>query len=742
VRALQVFRAAVAALVIGPLLVVGSAYADPAPDDAGVDQPYQDVQLPAEPGDQPSDMASPLPFSDGENRMVVDFLAKKLTAEQFVALGISASVGGPLPAKYQDRRGGDHDVDGSGDGHDGNGVGRGDGDGEGGGEHGGAPAGSGHALTPPAPVDASAGAPSGAADGSGVSDNSAVVSGDSGTSTQFLNYVFGVAASDDSAANLLASMFEPTPSAAGDQQQTDPTAHSALTLQAAALPYDPQCASPATIKLSPILDILTEVVPTPVLRVRLPATTVFPCVASTAHFRVYYSLASKDKTNGVADQARAGNGVPVYINHVTSALENAYGYYSRLGYKQPPGQVTVLISSFWGAMNNGAAFTPPPVASHQFIVMDNHNSELYLPTHELFHTFQYRYIAVAKYLTPGRFEAMNWWMEATAEWAAHRAMASTSMSFTDLQGHNERTDYDGKLPVFLGTPGRRLNDWTGLGGQARQYGAFIFAEFLADDFGTTAILHTWQHIGNENGHLGSDYLGGGTYPIKAVKETLAGYGTNYDQQLPIFAKAAYQLGPDEACAIPTIAVAPQSTPPPAAPASPALACYWGYPSYQFQFNDPDLDAWITQLGNDSRTRTGAGDPAPGDPRPNHRVVTLNSAGASGTQRTNVEAGGMAYADLTWSGYPYEDLAVTVNAPKGSHLHASVISWNSYRERCGYDQDADIPAGKSITLQTAPIDGCAFATLVITDTAPTDSQSAPKITTATWSTRFVNPPIYT
>lgn len=87
-------------------------------------------------------------------------------------------------------------------------------------------------------------------------------------------------------------------------------------------------------------------------------------------------------------------------------------------------------------------------------------------------------------------------------------------------------------------------------------------------------------------------------------------------------------------------------------------------------------------------------------------------------------------------------AVWWNAPKGSHLHASLISWNSYRQRCGYDQDADVPAGKSITLQTAPIDGCAFATLVITDTAPTDSQSAPKITTATWSTRFVNPPIYT
>lgn len=720
-------RACLAACLLGPLIAVTSAHADTTPVGRTSSPTYQDVQLPPEvptgdlaPHDDPSGEqlggpASPPPFSDAENRLVADYLAKKLTAKQFTALGVSAAVGGPLPAQYQNgnTEGGDHSS--HGDGSD---------------EHGDSTSTSttGHqGLAQAGPESVGAGA--GSSPVAAAADPSV-----------FLQYVFAVAATESQADQAeFASVFQPLSAADSNPGGSAPVpalgAH-ALTAAAAAAPPNPQCATPTAISLSPLRSTLRQFLPVPVLNLKLPAALVFGCMAVTAHFRVYYSLKSTDASNGIPDKTTSASGIPDYLSHVTGSLEEAYNLYAGQGYLQPKGQVTVLLTGLWGAMGDGAGVTPPPVGGRQTIIMDNQDGEFYLPRHELFHAFQYRYIAVLKYaISLTGFENMNWWMEATAEWAAHQSLAASSMSLIDASGTNEATGYDERLPAFLGTPQQRLDKWSVFGGQGREYGAFILAEYLSGRFGIAAVLHSWQHIGKENGFLG---LGlGGTYPVHAIKETVAGYGSSMQAEMPMFAKAIYQLGPDAnvgtTVCVPDYGGSPlDGTGGCSSGQYPVSVGGSGFGSNQFQFNNPDVTDWIHQLSRNARTSNPPpGDPAPADLRPEHAVILLNYLGfpngIDGLDRpfpvnTRLSPGGMSFNDLTWNN-PTGALQVTVSAPKHTQLHASLISWTSYRTRCAPDQDVNVPAGGQVSLTAQSLVGCAFSTLILTDTNPNDAQDS-------------------
>lgn len=696
-------------------------------DDPGSTVDYRDVQLPPEIQTLPEASAD-VSFTDPtQNELAQDYASGVLTPAQFAALGL-LDVAGALPSGSLPLTA------------------------AGAGSHvagkairlqvspaaSGSPALSRLAGLSQQPADVTSG-DAGDPTGTATTDN-----------TEFLTYVFDVLktapAADQQQLMSAVSPVGPSDGDVGDgggddsgdvggghrsasltQAHLATTAPTATTFAAAAAPAasrpsNPYCNHPKT---SSVLNVINWVKRSLPILAPYPfpsnGQNVFDCEVKSFEFTIDYSLASNDPVNGVSTIDANHNQIPDYIDNMLRSLTEAYVTYARMGYSTPP-PVTVFVSSFYGAMKAGNAFTPPPIGGRQYIVADNTGTEIYIPRHELFHAFQWRYIATMKLDTVNRFAKMNWWMEATAEWGAHQSLAASHTSLVSTTGRNERESYSGQLSTFLGQPSVSLDTWTGLGG-TRQYGAFIFAEYLSGRFGRDAILHTWQHIGNENGHTHGAV--DGTFPVTAIAETVSGYSSNLQTELPRFAEAAYQLGPNKA----------GST-----------------PNRKFQYTDPDLNFWIARLKN---VPMPAQDPDPADFRPSHSAYQLPAAGTAA-----MGPGGMYYTDLTWGGpavecvydvyggslsidgtggcpanyYPVygagggggaapTTLQVTVQAPSSAELHATLVSWSAYRARCQPDHDVVVQPGKSATLAVTSLAGCSFATLILTIDQAYDTTSS-------------------
>lgn len=221
-----------------------------------------------------------------------------------------------------------------------------------------------------------------------------------------------------------------------------------------------------------------------------------PCVHHTARSSIIY-------TTGVGDDAvqpddnldsdlktaaqGGGNGVPDFIDRVGASLEDAYDTYVNLGYQPPNGSDKVIV---YVADQGGAAL---PVGNA--LRVDNRVTPVYLVRHELFHLFQYEYIGLAQPIAShvvGAGTSTGWWMEATAEWAAHKAEAETQNA--DLAATDTGL-YQRLLPNFLTKPHRGVSAFDppspSLLGQPSptepQYGAFIFAEYLEERHGRDII---------------------------------------------------------------------------------------------------------------------------------------------------------------------------------------------------------------------------------------------------------------
>ena len=706
-HATRLFRAAVAAIVLSPLLA-GTAQADTPPSanaQSASATADSSATLSADASDSTSDM---LQFSrPGETRLAADYRTHQLTAKQFISIGLSGLFGGSVPAAYQDDAPAAADVDTSGD------------------------------------------------DGA----NAASVAWD----PEFMQYLFavvGTQSADDQAA--FAQAFSPTsadgsaPSAIGAADTPTQPATTALTGQPVTPAATAAASIPAAAPTSPFCQHpFVTGVRTPFGFPRIRSLS-YQCGVATPHFTIYFTLSSHDKHNGVPDADTFGvaatstglvrtttpDGLPDYIDNVALSMENAYAYYTSQGYNTPPKNITVLISS---QLSSG--LTPPPIAGHQYISLpntdsQNSGSQIEMPYHEVFHTFQYRYISDFDLAT--NLPTMNWWMEATAQWAAHHAMLASGQSLIDTNGQNEEPLYASSLPDYLGAPSESLDAWAGFGG-GRQYGAFIFAEYLSGKFGNQAVLDTWQHIGQ------------GYLPVGAIEKTFTDYGTTTGVELPEYAKAVYQLGPDAGTST-TICVLDYSGSNPLDGTDGCGANQYpqivqtggGYSSNQFQFTDPDVAEWIAALNGDTRTDSQSPvDPARAAPRPLHGIAQLNPSGGVGQQISTIGPGGMAFTDLVWSGAQAQQLQITIAAPKrylsqphGGRqivpvaLHASLIGWSSYRTRCGFDQEATISTpGASATVTFPSLSGCSFATLVLTDTEAQQPGRAVHLS-YTWSSRLL------
>lgn len=265
-----------------------------------------------------------------------------------------------------------------------------------------------------------------------------------------------------------------------------------------------------------------------------PGRGTFKCVHRTSSFLVYYNVDGTHNVDpydgaGIAAQGDiASNGVPNYIDRTARSFEYALSGYRSLGYDWPnKGYKTVV---FIGAEHQdpGTGFVPPNALTdvseiwigNQFSNGDEAD-EFYLPRHELFHIMQYSYLHLDDVTN---INVVNMWMEATAEWGAHQILRNDMAA-----PHSSRIAYADSLGTFFDSPGRGLLAWDGFGG-GRQYGAFIFAEYLDQRFGVDSVRRSWEHMGE-----------GQASPSRALADTIRDYGSTTMEELRVFGLANYQM---------------------------------------------------------------------------------------------------------------------------------------------------------------------------------------------------------
>ncbi|MBG0816093.1 GDSL-type esterase/lipase family protein [Planomonospora sp. ID82291] len=285
----------------------------------------------------------------------------------------------------------------------------------------------------------------------------------------------------------------------------------------------------------------------------------FDCVhtvTTTIRFNIYYNIdglseawASDGSGGGVwarvdgvvAVDTNPANGVPDAIDLMATNHTKAWGQYKAWGYGLTGQGVQIYVGFDFGGVNpNHPGVTIPTggpgdaVAGPVILLPADPGDPLpgrstrrdwkytYLPYHEMFHAVQYHYLSNTH--LGANLTAINWWMEATAEWATHTL-------YRNINSSGPKPDaYAGDLPLFLGQPELALNSalspWST--SPKRQYGAFIFAGYLTERTGFDFVRQTWQAMGNK-------------LPIEAIDQVLAGYGRDLKTELQGFAVANYRL---------------------------------------------------------------------------------------------------------------------------------------------------------------------------------------------------------
>jgi hypothetical protein len=241
--------------------------------------------------------------------------------------------------------------------------------------------------------------------------------------------------------------------------------------------------------------------------------------------RRYDSDGTSTPLPGLPAVDRNSNGIPDRADEMIASFTIAMKRYQAWGYQIDGQQVLVYVGIDTNE-NPGIVFPTGGILQGTSIIMlpsdpgrTDPSRYTYLPRHELFHAFQYHYMTASHFsanVTP-----INWWMEATAEWATHQLYNETEPSAPGW------ADYAWNLNKFLGDPALGLNAHDGLGG-GRQYGAFILPQYLTERTDFRFVLRTWQEMGDQ-------------LPVGAIRQVLEGYGRDLRTDLVGFALANYRL---------------------------------------------------------------------------------------------------------------------------------------------------------------------------------------------------------
>lgn len=366
------------------------------------------------------------------------------------------------------------------------------------------------------------------------------------------------------------------------------------------------------------------------------------------------------------------NKVPDAIDRIAVSLAQSYvTYETDLGYR-PLTDLPVDVA----VHNTGGQVAPPGLGS--LIVEVDNNAELYyLPRHELFHAYQYNYVnlndLIPDLLLDGKSD-INWWMEATAEWAAHQVAEAWAPA-------SEATNYADPLDSFLGAPQRKLDEWDGFR-QPRQYGAFILAEYLEERAGPDSIRSSWAAIDGYGGN-----------PLQAIEDQLTAVQSDWGTELPAFWLANYLLkSPDNA-----------------APYTDTHAdTVWRGDLNQEPNLQGETDSRAIALGLDQA-------------RPLRDSLRL-ADGTPESDAVTIERGGASYIDLVPLDSTPGTLRTTIRADSGAPMTAQLQGFTTYPDPCG--PPTTIPLAEAGALlqgeTTIPIEAsCQFATLIITNNDPTN-----------------------
>lgn len=411
-----------------------------------------------------------------------------------------------------------------------------------------------------------------------------------------------------------------------------------------------------------------------------------PCHLVTPFATINFTTTDRSQQHGVdptddvdlllraAADGGGPDGVPDEIDAIVAAYVQASSAYIGVGFPMP-NRTTVDVADIRAGLSvpkSGAVFVGKSLATGS-----QNRSSVYVMRHELFHQFQYAYVDL-KYLgldfgTGGLTNSTTgWWLEATAEWGAHHAeedasgYAATSPWFLGAQ-----TLYSTGLPAHLGDPTLALTRYTSLptGGQ-RQYGAFLFAEYLEQLFGPQVIAETWQTSAHADGER----------VIDVIADVLRNHNTSLEDVVLAYQRANYTMTTTEQVGNQT-------------------------------YTDPARATWAARLV----------DQRPGRTRVNLRPGDVVNRTAS------VEAGGAFYLDITDSFYEaptYQSLdaagvtfTVTIDATAGDvdDLAVQVEYFDSYPSICyPYDnRELTTSSGRAehvITISPS----CGIATLIISN----------------------------
>lgn len=450
--------------------------------------------------------------------------------------------------------------------------------------------------------------------------------------------------------------------------------------------YPPAQSAPSSAQNEPSPGTLNHVPPTQ-CGTTLKAGMVgdFKCKHGTRNFDLWYNLDGDRPVDG-DDGASPGvgiphDGIPNYIQRAAVSFEEALHTYQQLGYQRPNND-RILVFFGPNGFESKDAFTPPTeIIGRSAIYMGHEADEWSTARHEVFHVIQYAYKPpVTVENLPGNVIPLQSWQETTAEWATHQAVKNDPNVPA-----SHRYAYAANIADFLGRPREALTQWDGLA-KGRQYGGFIFAEFLEERFDADIIRQIWERIDTaENAH-----------PAVMVAEAVAARGSTIISEMIAFGKASYQLCGE------------------------VRGGHSGDPWGGFwHMSDPDIGAWCDILDRDSRTT--ARDPFSNIPRPASTVVQLSGDGRASGEVT-VHPGGSAYVDIAVPGPTttgaWQSWLVGVKAnveQQVGRVQLTVIKWSDFPSRRFEEDWAATPVPESNTAFAAgPCAGQGqMATLVFT-----------------------------
>lgn len=382
------------------------------------------------------------------------------------------------------------------------------------------------------------------------------------------------------------------------------------------------------------------------------------------------------------------DGIPNVVAATLDKLADAWAFYhDDLGMTGPDGHINVWWSNPLGSAVDYRAASWP---THDIFLPADYTVD-YLPVHELFHQFQWPYLTAAwsNLSFWGNTLNINWWMEATAEWATTQyALARTGRTSTVPGSAREAAS----LPEFLSTTGKKLSYGNFTLTTDRQYGAVAVVELFTEIFDQDFVRRTWKSV------EGQGYLNGTTQLDDTLYE-------HYWGDMAYWTSALWSDLYTE-CDPVTVDEGWQSE----------VFATW-------------CNTWVTEQGSPLVTSV---DPAGWLGRPDHGA----SSSRRGSSTSALGGGGAVFQDIALPASAVgTDLHVYVTSADTSSLRAYVYSWNETPgDQCPdpgtYDASGTPdPDSGMLSAAIAVTSGCTNVTVMVVDNDVTHPQ---RDVTVSWS----------